>query len=292
MTDEPLFENRLPPENINVSPEHPLKEFFSLLLGGVVIVVLLVTSLALLTGWLAPKIPFHYEQKLAEGFSESLFSTFNDNLKTTDDTQKVARQRYLDNLANKIVTAWPLPPGVEVSVHYIDSDTVNAFATIGGHILIFRGLLEKLGSENGIAFVLAHEVGHVAHRHPIQAMGRGLVIGLSVATIIGASDSGVVDMLAPQATAVTSLSFSRAQETQSDDYALEVLQGLYGHVNGASELFGILQKEHSQLLEVEFFSTHPLNKKRLKHIAEVENGLGELVKIPEGLFSDSEAIQQ
>ena len=64
-------------------------------------------------------------------------------------------------------------------MHYDASDTVNAFATLGGHVVIYRGLLEKLPNENVVAMVVAHEIAHIKHRDPVAALGRGVAITLA-----------------------------------------------------------------------------------------------------------------
>merc|ERR1711879_567360 len=64
----------------------------------------------------------------------------------------------LTQLLNQLTDNKALP----VRVHYLaDQDMPNAFATLGGHIFITRGLLDSVESENGLAMVLAHEYGHI-----------------------------------------------------------------------------------------------------------------------------------
>lgn len=58
-----------------------------------------------------------------------------------------------------------------VKIILIPSDTANAIALAGDTIVIFSGIFDTIRSENGIAFVLAHELGHFKHRDHLQAMG-------------------------------------------------------------------------------------------------------------------------
>lgn len=51
-------------------------------------------------------------------------------------------------------------------------------ATPGGHVIIYRGLLEKIPNENTLVMLLGHEIGHIKLRHPVKALGKGVVIGL------------------------------------------------------------------------------------------------------------------
>jgi Zn-dependent protease with chaperone function len=59
----------------------------------------------------------------------------------------------------------------KVSVH--DQATVNAVALPGGNIIVFKGLLTELKSENEVAMILAHELGHYAHRDHLHGIGQG-----------------------------------------------------------------------------------------------------------------------
>ena len=82
-------------------------------------------------------------------------------------------------------------------MHYDDDADVNAFATLGGHIVVYPGLLEAVPDENALAMVLAHEIAHVRHRHPIVGLSR----------------------------------------SAADATALETLARAYGHVGGADRFF-------------------------------------------------------
>lgn len=58
------------------------------------------------------------------------------------------------------VAQTPLPVTIEV----VDVGVPNAFALPGGHILVLRGLIDKVETPEQLAGVIAHELGHVAHR--------------------------------------------------------------------------------------------------------------------------------
>ena len=55
----------------------------------------------------------------------------------------------------------------------LETDEINAFAAPGGLILVSRGLLRCCRSEDALAAVLAHEIGHVENQHGLQAIKRG-----------------------------------------------------------------------------------------------------------------------
>ncbi|MDX1514311.1 MAG: M48 family metallopeptidase, partial [Gammaproteobacteria bacterium] len=156
------YSNPKLPEHINTSRDHPLKEF-AILTGGVLLALLAaIVILVLSADYLTRYIPFRYEQ----GLARSIEASFD---------KPHPFENVLKPLGTRLAEAMALPPDIEVTVHYVDEDAVNAFATFGGHVVIYRGLVDRLESENALAMVLAHEIAHVKHRHPIRTLGRGAV---------------------------------------------------------------------------------------------------------------------
>ncbi len=252
------YSNPLPEEGINTSQSHPLKELITLSLGLIVLVALGVFLLGIMANTLARHIPFEVESNIASSMPLQLESRKN------NDTQRAIEQ-YLQTLANKLASAQQLPQDMRITVHYVDSDTVNAMATLGGHIIMFRGLLQKLKSENALAMVLGHEIAHIHLRHPIQTLGRGAVISLALSAI--GITTGDMGHILGSTGLLTALNFSRDQEQQADEMALQSLEQHYGHVHGATDLFQVLLHEAPKSApNITFLSTHPLTQHRIEHV--------------------------
>lgn len=251
------------PEGINYKQEHPAKEFFILTAGILGIIAVLIIALHLLASYLAHHIPYVYEKKFA-GLFETYFTkhyTFND-----EDTKT---QTYLQTLAERLAQCQSLPDDMRVKVHYVNDDTVNALATLGGNIVIYRGLLASTPNENTLAFVLSHEIAHVQSRHPIRALSSGILIGLTLGLLDHALGSGLTGDMLNTANLITQLKFSRHQELAADRIALETLVKCYGNGTGAQTFFtslSLLQKNKSNLLAADFISTHPNHDKRIEAI--------------------------
>ena len=254
------YSNPQIPEGINTSEEHPLKELFLLTAGALAIVVMVVLLLGYLADTFSYRIPFAVEQRLA-----------NDRIHKESASPQM--EVYLNALAGKLAAAQQLPDGMAITVHYMDDDMVNAFATLGGNVFMFRGLMEKLPNENALAMVLAHEIAHIKHRDPIRSVGRGVVIGLALSTVSAALGNAVTDQVLSGGGMLTVLHYSRDQESAADETALEALRAVYGHVDGATALFEVLEKAHAGLPAAEFFSSHPLTEKRIERIAAVAASL-------------------
>ena len=138
-------------------------------------------------------------------------------IKTTWPTPK------LQELGQELSSQINLNDNITFSFHLIDSDTPNAFATLGGHIFVTTELLNSIQTANGLAMVVAHEMAHIKFRHPIQALGRGTLIQLGLALFTGNQGSSAVQGLFGSAGLLTMLSFNRDMERQSDTQAIEIM---------------------------------------------------------------------
>lgn len=257
------YGNPPPPEGINVSATHPLLDFLRLLGGLLVVAALAIGAAVLLAEKLAPYIPFSAEEEIAARFP-------------LEPPPAGPVPAYLRTLASRIAAVHELPPGMAIRIHYLDDPTVNAFATLGGNIVVFRGLLERMPSENALAMVISHEIAHVKLRHPITTLGRGLAVGAAVATISSGAGSDVAGRTLGSAGLLTTLSFSRAQERAADADALRALVRLYGHARDADAVFRLLGEQAADypLAPPAWLSTHPLGQERIDAIVEAAGANG------------------
>ncbi len=255
------LENRPPAEGINSSTDHPLKELAWLLGGSVAVVIAVVFAVSLAAQWIAPRVPYKYEARLASKLPA---------IATTPPTEAGrAVQGELQALADRLSARMQLPEGMQVRVGYADSKTINAFATLGGQTVFFRGLLARLDSEDALAMVMAHEIAHLQHRHASAALGRGVAVGLILSVVSAELGRSAAAGVLSQAGMATTLSFNRDQEREADDVALEVVAQEYGHLGGAIDLFrtmAALPGADSGAPQVELLRTHPLTRSRQQAI--------------------------
>ncbi len=271
------------PEGINTSKEHPLKEFLLLTVGvfGTLAIVLFI--LALVADKIAHYLPYSIEQD-----SDMFVMGSNDREKPIVN--------YLQDLADKISKTQNLPEEMKITVYYSDDDTVNAYATLGGNVIFFKGLLEKLPNENALSMVMAHEIAHIKHRHPIRSLGSGVVVGLVVSILNSSIGDDLIGQFIGTTGNLTSFKFSREHETEADSTAIDSVKTIYGHLDGANELFLIFKDLEGENLQPEFLSTHPATDSRLTHIQEsrMTSGNNQITPLPEGFaawLEDSENSQ-
>lgn len=75
-----------------------------------------------------------------------------------------ARVEYVRGLGQRLLSKGSRA-GIQYVFHVVEDETVNAFATPGGNIYVFAGLLAKMENEAQLATVVAHEIGHVEKGH-------------------------------------------------------------------------------------------------------------------------------
>lgn len=249
------YSNSQPPEGINASLEHPLKEFIWLSASVMAAFFALIVLAITLADFFSAYIPFEVEKRFT---SQHL----------SEEGKPQALHDYLNGLAARLSAEMELPEGITITVHYLDEATVNAFATLGGNVYIFRGLLDKMPNENALAMVMAHEIAHIKHRDPIRGAGRMVVLGLAMSMLSSHMGNALLEQTLSQEATLTILKYSRDQESSADEEAIAALKRLYGHVDGAAALFEILQKEGGDEPMLEFFSTHPFSSKRIARVYE------------------------
>lgn len=164
-----------------------------------------------------------------------------------------ARLNETQALVDRLVAHWPDAP-YEFRVEIDDSDVANAMAFPGGLIIVTRGLLDQVESENELAFVLGHELGHFRHRDHLRALGRGVVLSLFFAVVTKRDVAG----FGIKVTDLALRGFSRSQESAADAFGLALVYRQYGHVNEAWRLFERWDDGRDPAFVLaSYLSTHP-----------------------------------
>jgi len=253
----------LPRKNDNVSHNHPLREFFLLLAGVVALVLAAYWSLGLFVDFAVERISPEREARL---FSAA-FSNGADKEDPPSD-REAALQEIVDNLAPCIDITFPVRVGVQ------ESEAANAAAFPGGRIVVFSGLLDKVKSENGLAFVLAHELGHYKNRDHLRLMGRGIVL-VSLTAMVTGGNADIARVVAP-ARDVGQARYSQSRESKADRSALEALNCHYGHIGGATEFFEAMSAGRGgvDIGALHYFSSHPELKERIDALNDLAGAMG------------------
>jgi len=205
--------------------------------------------------WIAIYIPESFEAKLA--FYEIPIPEKKDP--TYAHFQR-AERIYKEITKGKEETLRPLP----YQLYVMENLQANAFAFPGGVIAVTSGLMEMVQSEQGLAMVLGHELGHHEHRHVLRRMGRLLLFHTTTAILFANTQERIMNFSLKMA----QLSHSRAHEIEADEFGLRLVYERYGNCDKVFEFFEKIQKEN---LSVEsrwasMLSTHPYLPDRLKQM--------------------------
>lgn len=206
-------------------------------------------------------VPFKWEQSLSQ-YMTSLFPLpFR---KGTDEISR-AWSKDLQNLVEALAREMDMPEDIVIHVNYSPTNDVNAVAVMGGEVYVFDGLINMARSENALAFVLAHEIAHLKHRHGLRGVGRSSVVSSAILMLFGTS--GDVSQVAQTSSLINGLKYSRDMETSADEEAVAALARYYGHVGGMGQIFEDFQRmQRNMKIPPEILQSHPDFVTRLAHM--------------------------
>jgi Zn-dependent protease with chaperone function len=256
------FIPRKPREGINVSEEHPLVEAGTLIIGIGFIFAVITVALIFLVEIALYFVPEEKEAALFENWLPEDIVTVSPN-----DT----RLQKVDAILWRLSQHYPETP-YKFRIEIDDSEDMNAMALPGGLIVVTAGLLDALESENELAFILGHEMGHFKNRDHMRALGRGVVLGIMYVAISG---SGAGTDLGASVTDLALRGFSRSQESAADEFGLGIVQQEYGHVADSWRFFERIDEGDGELLELmTYLSTHPPPDNRIEALIEYAGANG------------------
>ncbi len=148
-----------------------------------------------------------------------------------------------------------------------DDSVLNAFCTPGGYIYIYTGILKFLDSEEQLAGVLGHEMGHADMRHSTRQMTQ--MFGTELLLELIAGDRQYLKQVTE---ALIGLKYSRDHESEADARSvLYLCPTSYNAAAGAKFFEKISAQGGSN--PPEFLSTHPSPANRIEHFNEEKDRL-------------------
>jgi len=164
-----------------------------------------------------------------------------------------------------------------IKFRVLNTGEVNAVALPNGRIYVFRGMLETSDTEDELAAVLAHEVGHVAGRHSLKQFRLSLGISL-LADLLNLNKRGeTIQALAGLAATLYELGYSRQHERDADNYALRLALLAGYDPKGSVALFEKFAKNEGKPARwLIYLSTHPPSTERLERAKRANEDLGRI----------------
>jgi len=261
------FEGRVPDDQVNLPKAHPLKEAATLALTVFVVGLVVFASL----GWLTEKLVLSMSPEM----EATLLKPLEASLSMTDVVDTSSSAMRVEAVFEKVAAQWENAP-YKFVLRVVKGEP-NAFAVPGGAIMVTTGLISELQSENELAFILGHELGHFKNRDHLRGLSRGLsiaIIKLTAFSLAGvdASNTELLDFTE----LLSSRASGRGQELAADRFGLKLVNGALGHVAGADTFFERRMKEggFSNTKVGNYFSTHPASNSRIKAMESLAEELG------------------
>ena len=172
----------------------------------------------------------------------------------------------------------------------VNSDVVNAFALPGGYLYVNIGLIRTAENEAELAGVLGHEIGHVVGKHSVKHLTRQLGLAAVVQLALGEDQSTLEQLIAGVATNGVLMKYSRHDEKEADEYAIQEMYDAGIDPEGIATFFEKLldvQKDKPSRL-AQMFSTHPPTDERVTAVR------SQIAKLPRksNLKKDSQRFHQ
>lgn len=182
------------------------------------------------------------------------------------------------NILGQTLAAASDKPEIFGGYHFLvlDSDDINAFATPGGHIFVTRGLIRCCTSEDALAAVLAHEIGHVQLRHGMESIEKARITeALTVIATEGAKTFGSGEvaqltdsfsgMISDIVNSLINNGYSRAFEYKADQASVQLVRRVGYNPEGLIDMLKVMENRLKQGGN-DFVKTHPSPKDRISEI--------------------------
>lgn len=219
---------------------------------------------------IAAMMPLKWEEALGRTVRQQAMTLFGGGAKTCSSNAegRAALNRLVNRLAGTVKTRY------RFRIVVVDHSLVNAFATPGGYVVVFRGLIDKTPTPEGLAGVLAHEMGHVIERHTTEAIVKAIGLGVVLGAVVGDASSigGAVRDLASD---LMTKSYGRSAEREADRIGVTMLNRANIRGDGFADFFSRMAKIQGPRNGVlSYFATHPSSAERANEVRRMATGRG------------------
>ncbi len=206
---------------------------------------------------LARSVPSEWEASLAEGTLQSLEESGFSASKLSAERQAHYREQFARLTEN-------LDYDVPLRLEFRSWEAPNAFAVPGGLVLITDQMLELMDNDEEFLAVMAHEVGHLEHRHSLRSVLQQGGLWLVISLIFG-DTSGLASVAQAMPAFLIDSAYSRGFESEADQYAFQQLKAIgispkhFGNV-----MRKLKEASGKELAGTKYFSSHPATDDRIE----------------------------
>jgi len=180
---------------------------------------------------------------------------------------------YVREIGRRLVAQTP-QPDAPYQFNVADETEPNAFALPGGFVYVTRGLLALANSEDELAGVMGHEIGHVVARHSVRQLEAStpfsILFGIpsAIVGIVSPALGGIVGGVGKLASGLVLAPYSRDQEREADQIGIQLAAKAGWDPTGLPSMLHTLEREEALAggdpSRISFFANHPATPERVK----------------------------
>lgn len=210
---------------------------------------------------IAGYIPYKDEKTFGDSLTKILFEKF-----PIDDEKTI----YLNQFLKELKLPDQKDRKIDVNIKVIKNPEVNAYAVMGGTIIVNEGILDTIHSYDELAALIGHEYIHIYKKHSSKAIFRSLANYVVISYLFN-DYSGIFATILQSGDTLNNLRYSRSKEKEADIEGSDILM-----LNNISpEAMISLMKELKKVEEIKdsnffsnIFSTHDYTDQRIKYLKE------------------------
>ena len=194
------------------------------------LILVAVIGMPLIATKLTPLVPYAIERRLGAAIDAQTRMSLQEGNRSgapldcgSAEKERAGRAAF-EKLIRQMEMAAGLPLPLKVTV--VRKPEANAITLPGGHIYVYQGLIGEARTPDELAGVIAHEIGHVAHRDGTRTIMQGAGVALMFGMLLGDFIGGGAVVVAAQTLLRTS--YSREVEASADGYAVMLMAKIGG----------------------------------------------------------------
>jgi Zn-dependent protease with chaperone function len=226
----------------------------SLALSALVIAGIVRFAVPAIASLLARAVPYSLDQELGDAVERALHEKFAASELTQPEQARVRA------LFERLTSYAHLVHPATLAFREGGAETgANAFALPNGNVIVTDELVALARSDDELGAVLAHELGHLHHRHGTRAVLQAMGIGALATGALGDFDGAGIASAVPM---LLQLQYSRAFELEADAFSQRVLRDAGLDPLALGPMLARLEAESSAGAVPAWFSTHPSAEER------------------------------